>query len=497
MDKNFNNISFSYCEKILNNILKAKKAAILILDTNLNILYLSESAKKIAAKQAEIKSLSDYFGEYDADEYLKAIKTGKISERIMKRLNKTFYMSILSPIKENGAVVGVIEILEIKDESYLLSYEIKSNHRKAYEISEFEDKIKANNGTVYTLDSIITSNEAMKKLIEKAYKIADSNSPVLIYGDTGTGKELFAQGIHNASKERKSNMFIAQNCAAIPETLLESLLFGTTEGSFTGAKDKPGLFEIAEGGTIYLDEINSMDLNLQAKLLRVLQENTYMPIGGKTVKKSNVRVIASFNEDPISVIKNGKFRRDLYYRLNVIYFKIPGLNDRQEDIKVLTNHFISIYNKKFNKYIVGIKEEAMTVLEKYKWEGNVRELKNNIERIMNFVEGQYIKIEDISNFIAKEAFEKDKSSIALFDYDNGSFEEEITDEFSRRENIITNPDITSKKTFREKIEEMEIAIIKSALNESGGNVALAARYLDLPRQTLKNKIIKYNIKPTY
>ena len=481
-------------EKILNNLLETKKAAIIIFDLNLNILYLSDMAKKIAAKKINIKNISDYFDEYDVNEYEKTIKAGVNSERKIKRLNKSFYFSTLSPLIENGTVEEIIEILEAEDESDVLSHEIKNIHMKDYVTSEFGNSIDLNNGTVYTLDSIISHDKNMRNLIEKAYKTANSNSPVLIYGETGTGKELFAQGIHNASPERKNNMFIAQNCAAIPETLLESMLFGTTEGSFTGAKNKPGLFEIAENGTIYLDEINSMELNLQAKLLRVLQENTYMPIGGKNVKKTNVHIIASFNEDPILVIKKGKFRRDLYYRLNVIYIKIPNLKDRIEDIKLLTNHFINIYSKKFHKNIIGIDEEAMNILEKYKWEGNVRELKNNIERIMNFIDSDYIKIEDISNFIIKEAIERDDEHLLSYtnsndgNYYNEHFNNEKYDGFENN---------NSKKAFNDRIEDLEIYIIKTALNEAGGNVASAARNLDLPRQTLKNKIIKYNIKPNF
>ena len=513
---------FNY-DKILNNILEAKNSAIIILDLELNIIYLSDIAKKIIEfknASGQITNIKDYFDDYDANAYQELIRTEEVSDKKIVRLNSTFYISTLSPLKEKGKLVGIIEILEAEDENYVLSYEIKDKQIKAYEKSEYSNKMK--NGTVYTLDSIITNDEEMKKLKDKAYKTASSNSPVLIYGETGTGKELFAQGIHNASSDRRNNMFIAQNCAAIPETLLESLLFGTTAGSFTGAMDKPGLFEIAKGGTIYLDEINSMDLNLQAKLLRVLQENTYMPIGGKVVKKANVRIIASFNEDPISVIKNGKFRRDLYYRLNVLYFRIPNLKDREDDIKLLTNHFINLYNKKFNKSVAGIEKEAMNILENSKWEGNVRELKNNIERIMNFIDGDYIKIEHISNFIIKEAINtqnnKEIDGInSIENYINQNYSYKInktdkadkTNKTEKTESIINSTQPTeldkvihkninnSEMSFKERIEESEKIIIRNALNDAGGNVAEAARKLDLPRQTLKNKMVKYDIKPFF
>lgn len=495
--------NFNY-EKILNNILEAKNAAIIILDLDLNIIYLSNNAERIVQfKNTQITNIKNYFDEYDSSAYEDLIRTETVSDKKIVRLNNTFYISTLSPIKENGNIVGIIEILEAEDENYVLSYEIKDKQIKAYEKSDFDNKFDMKNGTVYTLGSIITNDKEMKKLIDKAKKTANSNSPVLIYGETGTGKELFAQGIHNASDEIRNNMFIAQNCAAIPEALLESLLFGTTAGSFTGAMDKPGLFDIAKGGTIYLDEINSMNLNLQAKLLRVLQENTYMPIGGKIVKKANVRIIASFNEEPISVIKKGKFRRDLYYRLNVIYFKIPDLKYRNGDIKLLTNYFINIYNKKFNKSVLGIKKEAMDILENSNWEGNVRELKNNIERIMNFIDGEFIKIEDISNFIIREAIitqnnnepedinynkeiKKDKLTTLSEDFNKSNVDETIIQNINNKE-----------MSFKEKTEEFEKRIIKIALNDAGGNVAEASRKLELPRQTLKNKMVKYSIKPLF
>lgn len=464
-------------EKILNSILETKNTAIIILDLNLNIVYLSNMAK-------EINNIKDYFDECSKESYEKIIVTGAASDKKIVRLNNTFYIRTLLPLKEKGKLTGIIEMLEAQDEDYILSYEIKDRQIKAYQKSEFDIKLNVKNGTVYSLDSIITCDREMKKLVDKAYKTANSSSPVLIYGETGTGKELFAQGIHNASEERRNNMFIAQNCAAIPDTLLESLLFGTTEGSFTGAMNKPGLFDIAKGGTIYLDEINSMNLNLQAKLLRVLQENTYMPIGSKVVKKADVRIIVSFNREPISVIKEGKFRRDLYYRLNVIYFKIPELKDRMDDIKLLTNYFINLYSKKFNKHVVGIEKEALNILENTYWEGNVRELKNNIERIMNFIDDELIKIEHISNFIIKESAVTQNEDVTKYD--------EVL--YPQTNEYVS---VNNRILFKEKVEEFEKMIIKNTLNNVGGNVARASRKLGLPRQTLKNKMVKYNIRPFF
>lgn len=468
-------------EKLLNNVLTAKKLIIIYYDKRLNILYFSDNAKEAFNNIKINDNISGILNPNEIDEYNRALDSGLTSERITK-INNTFYISSIYPFKNDGNnTAGIIEILEIMDEKYRVSSEIKNVHMNAYAINEIDNNINVNNGTIYTLENIITNDDQMKDLIGLAKKVSESNSPVLIYGETGTGKELFAQGIHNASKSRRNNMFVAQNCAAIPETLLESLLFGTTEGSFTGAKDKPGLFEIAEGGTIYLDEINSMAFHLQAKLLRVLQENTFMRIGGKKVRKANVRIIASFNEEPITVIKKGNFRRDLYYRLNVIYIKIPSLKERADDIGLLTDYFIKIYNKKFNKNVLGIEKEAMDILKNANWEGNVRELKNSIERIMNFIEGDLIKTEDIYNYISKEEIKKYDNYIDV-KKGNGNF-------------MLEN--YNNHKTLNEIIESAEINIIRNALNEANGNVAQAARRLGLPRQTLKNKIVKYNIKPVF
>lgn len=470
-------------EKLLNNILESKKLIIIYYDKDLNFLYFSEKAKEVFHNIRINGHISNIFNQNEIGEYYRALDSEITTERIIK-VNSTLFKSLINPLKDDREkIVGIIEILEIIDEKYSLSNEIKNIHIKAYAESETDKNIKINNGTIYTLNSIVTNDNQMEKLINLALKAAESNSPVLIYGETGTGKELFAQGIHNASKERRNNMFVAQNCAAIPETLLESLLFGTTEGSFTGAKDKPGLFEIADGGTIYLDEINSMALHLQAKLLRVLQENTFMRIGDKKVRKANVRIIASFNEEPFAVIKKGNFRRDLYYRLNVIYIKIPGLKERINDIELLTNYFIKIYNKKFNKNILRIDKEAINILKSINWEGNVRELKNNIERIMNFTEGNLIKTEDIYNYIYKEGINR--------------FEEYNYVNLKKESDTSLPEDYDNSKTFSELVESLEVNIIRNSLNEANGNVALAARRLGLPRQTLKNKIIKYNIKPNY
>lgn len=238
----------------------------------------------------------------------------------------------------------------------------------------------------YNFEDIIGESETIKKVKSMAAFVAQGISSIIIYGETGTGKELFAQAIHNSSP-RRSKPFVAINCAAIPATIIESILFGYEEGAFTGAKKNgsPGSFEQANEGTILLDEISEMDLNLQTKLLRILQEREVIRIGGSKPVKIDVRVIASTNKDLNQLIKDGRFREDLYYRLNVVQLKIPPLRERLEDTPVIIKYFINKYNKLLGKYILKITDSAQTQLISYNWPGNVRELQNCIEHAMNMV----------------------------------------------------------------------------------------------------------------
>ena len=193
----------------------------------------------------------------------------------------------------------------------------------------------------------------MIKIKDSISQVAQTDSSVLIYGETGTGKEMIAQAIHSASKRTKKK-FVVQNCAAIPATLLEGILFGTVRGAFTGAEDHPGLFEIASGGTLFLDEINSMDMSMQAKLLRAIEDKKILRVGGSSPITIDVKIISALNQDPIECVNNKTLRQDLFYRLNVVQFYLPPLRDRRSDIELLTNHFIFNYNLKMNKqYLIG------------------------------------------------------------------------------------------------------------------------------------------------
>ncbi|OPX86302.1 MAG: Transcriptional regulatory protein ZraR [Pelotomaculum sp. PtaB.Bin104] len=262
----------------------------------------------------------------------------------------------------------------------------KAKHEELYKI----------NGTRYTINSIIGNSNAMEELKRLALKAAQTTSTVLISGGCGTGKELFAQAIHNASG-RWYQPFININCAAVPAELAESELFGYEGGAFTGASrhGKPGKFELAGKSTIFLDEIGDMPLPLQSKLLRIIQEKEMMRVGGLHPKKIDVRIVAATNQDLQKLIFEGKFRQDLYYRLKVISLNIPPLSEHYEDIPTLVNHFIKDYCEANNKKVKGISDDAMNYLQNYSWPGNIRELGNVIERAVLFCKEDEISLEDL------------------------------------------------------------------------------------------------------
>ena len=314
---------------------------------------------------------------------------------------------------------------------------------------------------------IITQSPKMLKLLEIAKRSARSNATVLIQAESGTGKELFARFIC-AHSDRASKPVVAINCAALPDNLLESELFGYEKGSFTGAvNSKPGKFEIANGGTILLDEIGEMPAGLQSKLLRVLQEHEVDRIGGKGPIKIDVRVIAMTNRDLKQRIKDGSFREDLYYRLNVIPFEIPPLNQRLEDVPVLCKHFLA----KYDGANVALAPSAMNILKKYNWKGNVRELENIIQRALILRAGDTLEISDLFQL-----------------QDNDIDQTPVTHQEGMDESV-DGKSISLKAGA--SVSEMERKLIEITLEETGGNKTHAAKMLGISLRTLRNKLNEY------
>ncbi len=388
-------------------------------------------------------------------ELLKAIERGeKQSGSIYKILDK-MVVSNIDTIKVNERKEGVVISFQNVDDIQ----EIESKIRR--ELS------KKGLAAKYTFKDIAGKSAEVKTTIETAYKFSQVDSNILLIGETGTGKELFAQSIHNASN-RKEQAFVAVNCAALPENLLESELFGYVEGAFSGAvKDgKVGLFELAHNGTIFLDEIGEIPLNLQVKLLRVLQEKEIRRIGDNKVIPINVRVISATNTDLIKKIEGGEFRQDLFYRLDVLHINIPPLRRRREDIRLLSNTFVNGYSKKFKKNTPTIAIEAYEVLSKYIWPGNVRELKNICERLVVLDEKGEITKADV----IKQVNYNSKST-----YNKNTVEENV------------------KKHCEYSIEQAEKETIINVLREVNFNKTKAAEILGISRTTLWRKLKEMDI----
>jgi transcriptional regulator with GAF, ATPase, and Fis domain len=318
---------------------------------------------------------------------------------------------------------------------------------------------------------IVGQAELLRRSIELALNVADTNTTVLIQGESGTGKELLANLIHFNS-DRRDKTYIKMNCGAIPETLLESELFGHEKGAFTDARSqRTGRFEEADGGTLFLDEIGEMSMQAQVRLLRVLQDGEFTRVGGKDVIKSDVRVIAASNVDLEKAVDEGKFRKDLYYRLSVFPINLPPLRDRVEDIHLLVFHFLERYKEKTGRFVSGISKEALRALVNYDWPGNVRELENAIERAVIIASGRQIELDDLPQAISKAAFEA-----------NALVRQERARAAGEGRSIGIQIELPST------MDEIERQVIAATLDYADGDKSRASRLLNIGRKTLYRKL---------
>jgi len=431
-------------------ILDSVNEGVFTVDENMVITYFNKAAEKITGLPRE-EAIGQYCFEVMRSNICEkncalkcSLQTGK--DVIDKRVNllrddgKEFYVSIsTSPLKdENGKFIGGVETF-----------------RDLTPIEELKKEINKS----YTFEDIVSKNHLVLQIFETLPIISQTDSTVLIQGPSGSGKELFARAIHSLSN-RKKKPFVAVNCGALPDTLIESELFGFIKGAFTDAKkDKPGRFALAKGGSIFLDEVESLPLSTQVKLLRVLQEKEFEPLGANVPIKADVRVIAATKEELVKLIKKKQFRDDLYYRLNVVKIELPPLVKRRDDIPVLIKHFIEKFNKRMGKSIEDVSKGVLNILMEYDYPGNVRELENIIEHASVMCQSTKIRTSHLPPELSPQ------SARVIID-------EEVS---------------------QPPLQVFEKQLLQEILEKHNGNKILTAKELGLHRSTLWRKMKKYNL----
>jgi len=461
-----------------------------ILDRDFNIVFnaryenqVNSAAQMVKRSEYINKKYYEIYPELDVEKstMMRCIRNGEIvvgknqSVRDFKgHVLRTDNVTI--PIIRKGKIMGAVELA--RDVTTVNSNNDGGEVRNG-EFDRMVEKIKARQGLI-TFDSIITNSTDMKKTIEYARILAGMPNHTLIYGETGTGKELFAQAMITESGIPRSKVVI-ENCAAIPENLFESILFGTTKGAYTGAENKKGLLEEADGGILFLDELNAMPYAVQGKLLRVMQEGTFRKLGSNIEKKVNVKIIAAMNVDPTEAIENNVLRRDLFYRFSSSMIHIPKLSSRPEDLELYLQYFLREFNTIYNKEITGYDKELETLLKNYTWEGNVRELKHLVESMVATSQDSVLGIKDMPNYV----YQRVKKGAETEEHETETIRMQYSDfDFSNMQGF----------SLTRAMEDHEREIISAVLRQCGGNKAKASRILDIPRPTLIYKMEKLGIE---
>ena len=464
--------------------LMLKKADyVLVVNKDFDIIYNSRFDPRMGNK-SDLKEYKNLFEMYPSlgknnSSIAKTMSTGATvfnDAQEFADINGRVYVTqnLTIPIFREGQVVGVVELT--KDLTTVGDIQGKSDYLKSIKVEgKFHPNRESNDKISF--DDILTINDRMLDAIEKAKVFALNNNPVLIYGETGTGKEMFAQAMINYAASPKQKTII-QNCAAVPENLIESILFGTTKGSYTGAENKKGLFEEADGGIFFLDELNALPYHVQGKLLRVVQEGTFRPIGANREKKVNVKIVAAMNVDPMEAIDKMVLRKDLFYRLsgNMIY--LPPLRERKDDIEYLIDNYIDYFNDVYGKNVKGISEELRSFFLEYEWEGNVRELKHVIESMISMTKVDILQFSELPVYLHGKM--------------NGSGK--TFDSAADSEDSIVTELKNGGYDLRSVVEQVERDLILKVLSKTKGNKTKAGEILGIPRQTLKYKMSKLGLE---
>ena len=446
-----------------NNILSNIHEAICICDTKGKVMYWNKSAEKLYGLKAE-----DIVGEsvrkhFNNPIIPKVLKEGKAIENIEHQpmRGKSVILSVVPIFNNQNEMIAVVSTDRDVTEVVSLSEKLENANAKVEALSKAYSKEFSNN---YTISYIVGKSKKIMDSILLAQKVAPSTASVLITGESGTGKEVFAKSIHEASG--RSGQFVAVNCSAIPENLLESELFGYVEGAFTGAvkKGKMGMFEFANNGTLFLDEIGEMPIGMQSKLLRVLQDGVIHRLGSEKIIHTNTRIIAATNKDLKKAIKNNEFRSDLFYRLAIVQIELPSLRERKDDIKEFIDIFINQSSKKENIEISSIDEEIYNILCNYKWEGNIRELKNVVQRMVVLSNNKRVTVNSIPEYILEYFYGRSKEDTVI-DYYN----------------------------LDERVKALEMELIRDVMESTNGNKAKAAEILRIKRSTLYYKLSQYDL----
>lgn len=465
---------YQRAQAYLKTILDTIDESCTVIDQDANVLYWTKGAEEIfSVKEKDIigQPITNFFSP-ERLEILNALKDGKSVYHRQHHARQDLVVMINSkPVYLNEDIIGAVVSETDITSQILLNNELYNTSEKLFIL---EEEVRKTSPSVNPFSYIKGNSPAIKRTLEIARKAATSDAAVLIYGESGVGKELFAKAIHNL-REPESSPFVAINCGAIPSGLFESEIFGYEKGAFSGAnqKGKKGKVELAKNGTLFLDEIGEMPLEMQVKILRLLQEKKFYTVGGTKEIEVDFRVVAATNRDLKELIMEGKFREDLYYRLNVVNFKVPPLRERPEDIIELTHYFLYELSVKYNRPIHGISQAVMQALLQHAWPGNIRELKNAIERLVAFSENGEIRIDDLPSEMERVPQSTATEQIVLPSY---------------------QPSPSEKLSLQEQLQFYEKDIILKELSKVNGNKLLCAKNLEITRATLYNRMNKLGIQ---